>query len=288
MSLVQMTPAAMPDSPGVSTGAPPPPAVAHRNGIDITGLSMIYERRSRREVTRTHALAGVDLHVAPEEFVSIIGPSGCGKSTIIKILDGLVAPTTGEVLIGGTRVEGPSTVRATVFQAPGLMPWRTVLENVTLALEFAGIPRSEREERATRYIALVGLAEFTKHYPGELSGGMQQRVGLARALAVEPEVLLMDEPFGALDAISRALMQTELLRIWDQERKTVVFITHAIDEAVLLSDRIIVMREGGIAEEVRVPMSRPRSRDALHEDPEVRALIRRLEHGLHGAEEDKS
>ncbi|MGI8941272.1 MAG: ABC transporter ATP-binding protein [Actinomycetota bacterium] len=245
-------------------------------GIKIVGLTKTYERVTRKEIVRTHALSGVDLQVRSKEFVSLIGPSGCGKTTVLKIIAGLLKPTRGEVAIEGRRVAGPGTDRATVFQSPGLMPWKSVIDNVILALEFADVPKAERRDRAIKYVDRVGLGEFHDHYPGELSGGMQQRVGIARALAIEPQVLLMDEPFGALDAMTRGHMQIELVRIWEQERRTVLFVTHSIDEAILLSDRIIVMTDGSIREEVKVDIERPRSREELLEDRTAIDLRHRL------------
>jgi NitT/TauT family transport system ATP-binding protein len=253
-------------------------------GVRVRRLAKAYERVVGREFVRTHALRDVSFEVQPREFVAIIGPSGCGKSTVLRILGGLVAPTSGEVEVSGRPVTGPGSDRATVFQSPGLMPWRTVRDNVTLALEFAKVARAERRKRADAYIDLVGLRDFADHHPRELSGGMQQRVGLARALAVEPTVLLMDEPFGALDAITRTQMQDELLRIWEQTRKTVVFITHAIEEAVLLADRVIVMGQGDIAHEVLVDLPRPRSRQELLADRRSLDLMRELEAHLAGSE----
>jgi NitT/TauT family transport system ATP-binding protein len=252
-----------------------PPDVAP-SGIRITNLSKTYERITTTEIIRTHALNDVNLEVRPREFVSLIGPSGCGKTTVLKIIAGLLTPTAGEVLLDDRIVRGPGTDRATVFQYPGLMPWRSVVDNVVLALEFADVSKGERRARATKYVDLVGLQEFPDHYPAELSGGMQQRVGLARALSIEPKVLLMDEPFGALDAITRAQMQTELLRIWEHMKTTVLFVTHSIDEAILLSDRILVMKDGGIVAEEEVPISRPRTREGLVEDPVAIALRREL------------
>jgi NitT/TauT family transport system ATP-binding protein len=246
------------------------------SGIHVSGLTKTYVRVTRKEIVRTHALSGVNIHVGSKEFVTLIGPSGCGKTTVLKIIAGLLSPTSGEVFIEGKKVTGPGTDRATVFQSPGLMPWKSVVGNVMLALEFAGVPKGQRRERAIEYVDGVGLREFHDHYPAELSGGMQQRVGIARALAIEPEVLLMDEPFGALDAMTRSQMQGELLRIWEQEKRTVLFVTHSIDEAMLLSDRIIVMRDGVIKEEVKVEIPRPRSREALLEDPEGLKLRHRL------------
>jgi len=245
-------------------------------GITIRDLTKTYERVTVREIVRTQALAGVNLDIAPKEFLCLIGPSGCGKTTILKILAGLLRPTAGEVTVSGKRVAGPGTDRATVFQTPGLMPWRNVVDNVVLALEFAGVPRAARRERAIHYIDRVGLSDFHDHYPAELSGGMQQRVGIARALTIEPQVLLMDEPFGALDAITRGHMQSELLRIWEQEKKTVVFVTHSIDEALLLSDRIAVMRDGTVASTVEVQIEQPRTRESLLEHREAMELRRLL------------
>jgi NitT/TauT family transport system ATP-binding protein len=245
-------------------------------GIRIHDLAQTYERVTTREIVRTHALRNVNLDVAPKEFVCLIGPSGCGKTTILKIIAGLLRPTSGEVSVSGKRITGPGTDRATVFQTPALMPWRSVVDNVVLALEFAGMPKAQRRDQAIHYVDRVGLSEFYDHYPGELSGGMQQRVGIARALAIEPQVLLMDEPFGALDAITRGHMQSELLRIWEQEKKTVVFVTHSIDEALLLSDRIIVMKEGTVVTTVEVPIEQPRTRESLLEHDEAIELRREL------------
>ncbi|MEX2203923.1 MAG: ABC transporter ATP-binding protein [Actinomycetota bacterium] len=245
-------------------------------GIRIRDLAQTYERVTAREIVRTHALRNVNLDVAPKEFVCLIGPSGCGKTTILKIIAGLLRPTSGEVSVSGKRVTGPGTDRATVFQTPGLMPWRSVVDNVVLALEFAGTPRGQRRDQAIHYVDRVGLSEFYDHYPAELSGGMQQRVGIARALAIEPQVLLMDEPFGALDAITRGHMQSELLRIWEQEKKTVVFVTHSIDEALLLSDRIVVMKDGTVVTTVEVPIEQPRTRESLLEHKDAIELRREL------------
>jgi NitT/TauT family transport system ATP-binding protein len=264
-------------SPG--TGGDPGDLDASRarsSGIVVSHLAKTYERVAKREIVRTHALSGVNLHVRSKEFVALIGPSGCGKTTVLKIIAGLLSPTKGEVLIEGNKVSGPGTDRATVFQSPGLMPWKSVVDNVILALEFAGVPKSKRHDRAIKYVNVVGLEEFHDHYPGELSGGMQQRVGIARALAIEPQVLLMDEPFGALDAMTRSHMQEELVRIWEHERRTVLFVTHSIDEAVLLSDRIVVMKDGAIREEVVVDLARPRTREILLENKRALELKHRL------------
>jgi ABC-type nitrate/sulfonate/bicarbonate transport system ATPase subunit len=246
-------------------------------GVSARGLSMSFERTVGRERVLTRALSDVTFDVRAQEFVSVIGPSGCGKSTILRIAAGLQRPTAGELRIGQNPVAGPGTDTATVFQSPGLLPWRTVLDNVALPLELSGIGKAERAARAAEYVDLVGLAGFGEHYPRELSGGMQQRVGLARALAVRPRVLLMDEPFGNLDAISRQRMQDELLRIWDQMKTTVVFVTHAIDEAILLSDRVLVMGRGVVRAQVDVDLPRPRSRRTLLSDERTLELMGELE-----------
>jgi len=207
------------------------------------------------------ALAGVSLTIRPGEFVAIIGPSGCGKTTLLKIVAGLVAPDAGTVAIGGTRVTGPGPDLAVVFQDFALMPWATVLRNVAFGLELRGVGRRQREEVARRIIARVGLAGFEHHYPHQLSGGMQQRVGVARALAVNPKVLLMDEPFASVDEQTRRLLQDDLLDLWAEERKTIVLVTHSMDEAVYLSDRVVVLspRPARVVGEIQVDLPRPRS-----------------------------
>ena len=257
--------------------APTAQSAVKTGAITIEGLTKVYERVTGREVVRTYALNGVDLVIRPEEFVSLVGPSGCGKTTVLKIIAGLLTPTAGTIEVNGTPVNGTGVDRGVVFQQPSLFPWKTVRQNLIEALRFARVPRSERGTRTDRYLELVGLSGFVDHYPGELSGGMQQRVGIARALALEPSVLLMDEPFGALDAITRQHMQAELVRIWSQERRSVLFVTHSIEEAMLLSDRVIVMSDGQVSADVDVPIERPRSRNELINDAEARELRARLE-----------
>jgi ABC-type nitrate/sulfonate/bicarbonate transport system ATPase subunit len=224
--------------------------------LEARDISKVYGAGS----DAVQALEDVSLTVEDREFVSIVGPSGCGKTTFLRILDGLLEPTTGEILIDGNQVTGSGRDRGMVFQDFNLFPWRSVLDNVAFGLEAAGIGKEERKDRALEYIGLVGLEGFEDHYPQELSGGMQQRVGLARALAIEPEVLLMDEPFGALDAQTREIMQTELLKIWSEDERTSVFVTHDIEEAVYLSDRVIVLtaRPGRVNRIVDIPFERPR------------------------------
>jgi NitT/TauT family transport system ATP-binding protein len=239
--------------------------VIEDNGIRIEALSKRYFRPAsdRSGVELLHVLDGVALELRPHEFVSLIGPSGCGKTTLLRMIAGLVKPDDGRVLVGSRAVTGPGPERAMVFQDFALMPWASVLDNVAFGLKLRGTPRAERERRARELIEMVGLAGFEKSVPRQLSGGMQQRVGLARALAVDPQILLLDEPFGALDEISRRIMQDELIRIWETEKKTAVFVTHSVEEAVFLSDRIVVMtaRPGRIAETIEVGLPRPRTRD---------------------------
>jgi NitT/TauT family transport system ATP-binding protein len=207
------------------------------------------------------ALSGFDIDVEEGEFLSIVGPSGCGKSTFLNVLLGLTRADSGEVLMRGKPIGGPGSDRAMVFQEFGLLPWRTVRDNIELGLELKKVPAQKRHAVAERLVTLVGLSGFEAHYPHELSGGMKQRVGLARALAMDPEVLLMDEPFAALDAQTRDLMQVELLRIWREAKKTVLFVTHQIDEAIYLSDRVMVMsKRPGRAKRIFV-IKLPRPRD---------------------------
>jgi NitT/TauT family transport system ATP-binding protein len=209
------------------------------------------------------ALSDIDFEVRDNEFVTVIGPSGCGKTTLLRIIAGLIPYQQGEVSIDSRPVTGPGPERAVVFQNFALMPWADVLGNVTFGLEVRGVAKGESEARARKLIKLVGLEGFERRLPKELSGGMQQRVGLARALAVNPQILLMDEPFGALDEQTRRLLQEQLLQLWERERKTVVFITHSMEEAVMLGDRVMLMtpRPGKVKEMIEVPLKRPRSRD---------------------------
>lgn len=228
-------------------------------GLAVHGVSKSFDTvRGERFV----ALRDVNLEVRPEEFVSLVGPSGCGKSTLLAMIAGLVPPSTGEIRAGGQLVTGPSPERGVVFQESSVLPWRRALENVTFGLELAG-SGTARERRATaqHYLGLVGLTGFEAYYPKELSGGMRQRLAIAQTLACDPRILLMDEPFGALDAFTRDVLQTVLLDIWEAERKTVCFVTHSVDEAVYLSDRIVVMgsRPGRVAEVIEVDLPRPRS-----------------------------
>ena len=225
--------------------------------ISAADISLTFTPPNRAPVT---ALKDFNVTVEEGEFVSIVGPSGCGKSTFLNVLLGLFPPDKGEMAIHGKKVTGPGQDRAMVFQEFGLLPWRTVMGNVELGLELRGIGAAERRAVCQTFVDMVGLTGFESHYPHELSGGMKQRVGLARALVTDPEVLLMDEPFAALDAQTRDLMQAELLRIWQEAKKTVLFVTHQIEEAVYLSDRVIVMtkRPGSAKKIVDIRLPRPR------------------------------
>jgi ABC-type nitrate/sulfonate/bicarbonate transport system ATPase subunit len=225
------------------------------------------------------ALAGVDLVIRDGEFLTLLGPSGCGKTTLLRAIAGLVQ-VDGRLEIDGRPVRGPGPDRSMVFQGFALLPWATVLENVAFGLELRGDGRSSRERKARELISLMGLTGFEGRYPRELSGGMQQRVGLARALAVEPRVLLMDEPFGSLDEQTRRVLQEELLKLWERRPITVVFVTHSMDEAVRLGDRVALMgpRPGRIEELIEVGLARPRSRhlDAVERTPEFTSITSRL------------
>jgi len=217
-----------------------------------------------------------ELDIAPHHFVSLLGPSGCGKTTLLRMLHGLIVPVEGTIAIDGRRVTKPTADRAMVFQEHNLLPWRTVIENIEFACSLVGMSRADREAQASKTLEQVGLAKFAKYYPHELSGGMKQRVGIARALAIRPDTLLMDEPFGALDAQTRELMQIELLRLWETDRKTVVFVTHSIDESILLSDEIIVMTHRPGRVKRIVPIDLPRPRQAVARDGAEWGRLRRV------------
>ncbi len=217
-------------------------------------------RGVERRFDTTLALQATDLDVAENEFITILGPSGCGKSTLLRIVAGLDRPTVGEVQLDGRRIEGPGADRGMVFQSYTLFPWLTVLDNVCFGLRERGLPRAQQVEQAQAFLAQVGLKAFANHNPKQLSGGMQQRTALARALANKPRMLLMDEPFGALDHQTRELMQELLLGLWEAQRQTVLFVTHDIDEAVFMASRVVVMsaRPGRIKLDRPVPLPHPR------------------------------
>ncbi len=229
--------------------------------VKIEGITKVFHTKNGVGV---EALSGIDLEVRTGEFLAIIGPSGCGKSTLLEILGGLIKPTWGSIYIDGKAVNGPNHDRGIVFQGYALFPWRTVTENIAYGLEEKGIPKKTRVEICKRYVSLTGLSGFENHYPYQLSGGMKQRVAIARSLAYDPDILLMDEPFAALDAQTRDTLQGEILRIWEETRKTVLFVTHNIEEAIFLADRIAVMSErpGKIKRLINIPLRRPRFDDS--------------------------
>jgi ABC-type nitrate/sulfonate/bicarbonate transport system ATPase subunit len=229
--------------------------------IEVRNISHGYAGRDGTTFFR--ALSEVNLTIESGTFVSFLGPSGCGKTTLLRIINGLVTPTGGEVLIDGKRVNGPAPDRAMVFQEFNLLPWRTARGNVEFPLECQGVGRSERTSIASRALTQVGLDRFADFFPHQLSGGMKQRVGLARALGVSPSYFFMDEPFGALDPQIREMMQVELMKLWDNDRKTVVFVTHSVDEAVFLSDRVVMFGSspGRIIADLKIDLPRPRWTD---------------------------
>ena len=236
--------------------------------VTIEHLTKSFEKEGAQVV----ALEDVNLEIEDEEFVCIVGPSGCGKTTLLRIIAGLESASSGEVKLMGKPISGPDPERGMVFQEYSLFPWRTVIDNIKFGLEMKQVEKAERDRIAGKYLEMVGLSSFRDAYPFELSGGMRQRVAIARALANDPEVLLMDEPFGALDAQTRNMMQRELLEIWEKTRKTVIFVTHSVDEAVYLADRIVMLslRPGKVCEIIPVTLPRPRERT----DPEFAAVRR--------------
>ena len=250
--------------------------------LEVRRLSKIFFEQNDPRKPGLVALNDISLAIRKNEFVSLLGPSGCGKTTLIRIIAGLLAADRGDVLVNQQCVTVPGRDRCMVFQQFGLLPWRTVMSNVEFGLEIEGMARDERRAVADKYLELVGLKGFENYYPHQISGGMQQRVGIARALSKKPEILLMDEPFGAVDAQTREQLQEELLKIWAQTETTVVFVTHSIDEAVYLSDRVVVMqaRPGRIKEEVAIDLPRPRWEGDVKADPRFAQLRARLRDSL--------
>ncbi len=249
----------------------------------VDGVFKTYTDRAGHDVV---ALAGVSLAVESEEFCAVLGPSGCGKSTLLNMIAGLLSPSAGTIYLEGTLPAGRAAT-AMVFQEFALFPWRTAQANVEFGLEEAGVGRTERARRARALMALTGLAGFETRYPHQLSGGMRQRVGIARALAVDPAVLLMDEPFSALDAQTRQLMQEELLGLWERTRQTIVYVTHNIQEAVFMADRVVVLsrRPGRVLAELPVELKRPRV-EAMMGEPAFVHAVERIWHLIrHQAEE---
>jgi NitT/TauT family transport system ATP-binding protein len=228
---------------------------------------------ANRQVT---AIRDISLTVEAGDFVSVVGPSGCGKTTMLNTIAGFLPPTAGQIRVDGRTVSGPGPDRGVVFQSFALVPWRTVLDNVAFGPKMRGVPKAKRHEIAREYLALAGLSHAAERYPNELSGGMQQRVGVVRALANEPDVLLMDEPFASVDAQTRMTLQEELTRIWAQRRPTVLFITHDVGEAVFLANRVIVLSHGSVLDDIAIELPRPRAWDALIEDAAYKALVARV------------
>jgi NitT/TauT family transport system ATP-binding protein len=251
--------------PAGAAALPQTGAVGARPLIVARGLCKTYGTTNAHQVT---ALQNLDFEIYDGEFVSVVGQSGCGKSTLLRVLAGLLAYSAGSVELNGKPLRGPSPEAAVVFQSPVLLPWRTIVENVLLPIEFRKLPLANYRQSAHDLLALVGLHDFAHRYPFELSGGMQQRAAIVRALVQDPRLLLMDEPFGALDAMTREQMNLELMRIWGGSRKTVFFITHSIAEAIFLSDRVIAMtaRPGTIADVISIDLPRPRDLSIINTD----------------------
>jgi NitT/TauT family transport system ATP-binding protein len=249
--------------------------------ISVRGIRKTFQLKDTEFVALDH----VDLDIADNEFVTVVGPSGCGKSTLMNILAGLEEPTSGEALVDGREVSEPGPERGVIFQQYALFPWLTVRKNVEFGLKVAGMPRAERQAKAEHFIRMVGLEQFADALPKMLSGGMKQRCAIARAYAVNPSILLMDEPFGALDALTRVKLQEQLLETWSREKRTVMFITHDVDEAVFLANRVVVMaaRPGRIFDVVDVDLPYPRTEDARL-SPEFTALRNRVWHSVYHQE----
>jgi NitT/TauT family transport system ATP-binding protein len=247
------------------------PSWSTRGHIAVDGLHVEFEAKASRNV----AIDAFTLDIPPGQFVVLLGPSGCGKSTVLNAVAGFIRPTAGRVSIDGARIRGPGADRGMVFQQPTLFPWKTILENVAFGPLMNGKSQSTAEGEARTFLEMVGLGKFAQHYPESLSGGMQQRVGIARALANYPNVLLMDEPFGALDAQTRSMMQESLLKLWNEFRITVLFVTHDIEEAIFLGDRVVVMSAspGRIIADLAVTLPRPRLQDMLF-DPQFARVKR--------------
>lgn len=238
--------------------------------LEIKGVNKLFLSDGKE----MEALHDINLSIRENEFVCFIGPSGCGKTTLLRIIAGLEKASSGTITLAGDPITGPAPERGMVFQEYSLFPWRTVLQNISFGPELKGVPSAQREARSRQYLKMVGLERFEARYPHELSGGMKQRVAIARALVNDPKALLMDEPFGALDAQTRNIMQSELLRIWEEEKKTVVFVTHSVDEAIYLADRIVIMsaRPGRIKDVIEINIPRPRNRTS----PDVNIIRDRI------------
>jgi NitT/TauT family transport system ATP-binding protein len=269
-------------SPKLVTPISMAPTAAPR--LKVERVSLRYQTPAGGTFT---ALEQVSFEVPDQQFAVLVGPSGCGKSSLLYLTAGLAEPTSGEIFVGGKQVDGPGADRGMVFQGYTLFPWLTVRQNIEFGLKRRGVPSAERKEIVEYYLNEVGLLRFADNYSKQLSGGMMQRVAIARALANDPQILLMDEPFGALDSQTRLQMQQLLLKVWEHSKKTVLFVTHDIDEAILLGDRIFVMgaRPGRIKEVLDVPIERPRNLDMVM-DPEFIRMKRSIFHLLHDGPEE--
>src|SRR3954468_15883105 len=274
----------LPLRPGVESGSAPEAAAAM---IEIDHFSQTFQTSGRQSHL---AISDISLRIEDGAFVSILGPSGCGKSTLLYIVGGFVNPTEGVARVKGIAITGPGPDRGPVFQEFALFPWKNVLGNVMYGLRQQGVPRAEAEAQSRRLIEMVGLKGFENFYPKELSGGMKQRVAIARTLAYQPAVLLMDEPFGALDAHTRTRLQNDLLNIWERDRKTVLFVTHSVDEAVFLSDKVVMMSKspGRIRQVIDIDLPRPRRRNELLLDPHYQKYVVDIERMFDESDESGS
>lgn len=230
--------------------------------ISVRNVNQFYKHPTDKKAYKK-VLEDVNLDINDGQFICLVGPSGCGKSTLLNIIGGLIKPSSGDILVDSNKVTGPGSDRGMVFQGYALLPWRTVLKNVELGLEINKVPKKDRKKIAKEFIDLVGLAQYEKYYPGQLSGGMRQRVAIARGLAYNPKVLLMDEPFSALDAQTREILQHELLNIWKKTKKTIIFVTHSVDEAIYLANEVVVLgaNPGKIVKKLKINLPYPRSHD---------------------------
>ncbi|MFQ6135371.1 MAG: ABC transporter ATP-binding protein [Nitrososphaerales archaeon] len=252
--------------------------------VELERVKKSFLKVESKKITVVKALEDVSLTVKKNEFVVIVGPSGCGKTTILRLIDGLIQPDRGRITVNGESPPKPGPDKGFVFQTFGLLPWRNVIDNIRFPMEIQDVPEEEQITRSMKYVKMVGLSGFEKSYPHELSGGMQQRVGLARALAMDPEILIMDEPFASVDAQTREIMQIELLKIWTEKKVTIIFVTHSLDEALFLADRIILMgpRPSKVEETIEVPLPRPRWEYDVRAEPEYIKLRAYLWNRLKG------
>lgn len=251
------------------------------NTLSIRNLAKTYFDPYAGE--HVNAVKDISLDVEQGEFVSVVGPSGCGKTTVLNMIAGFIPHSGGEILLNGKAIDGPGPERGVVFQSFALFPWKTVLDNVGFGPKMRGVPKTERDKIAHEYLALAGLTHAANRYPNELSGGMQQRVGVVRALANNPAVLLMDEPFASVDAQTRMTLQEELTRIWQERRPTVIFITHDVPEAVFLANRVVVLSKGRILDQIKIDLPRPRIWDDLIEDDTFKKLSAQVLHMVRSA-----